>query len=200
MGGTKQLTGKHAKLAMKMLHAITTILDTNNVPYFLDGGTLLGIIRENRLLPWDTDMDAGISREFEHQLLSVRWKMWLAGYRTRVRRYKCDTGPFKKGQFRVLRIQTRKFLFFKGYSLMDIFVKTKLEDEYFWTVDDKHPVLKACPPEFYDNLARYSFDGKEFNIPADYKGYLTYHYGDWHVVRKVWNFRTDDAVKQVQLW
>ena len=32
-------------------------METASIPYWLEGGTLLGIIRENRLLPWDNDMD-----------------------------------------------------------------------------------------------------------------------------------------------
>ena len=36
------------------------ILKNNNINFWLCHGTLLGIIRENRLLPWDHDIDFGI--------------------------------------------------------------------------------------------------------------------------------------------
>ncbi|HOD17125.1 MAG TPA: LicD family protein [Candidatus Cloacimonadota bacterium] len=199
MGGKVKLTGKYADQALKMLADIISILEKENIPYLLEAGTLLGIIRENRLLPWDSDMDITVLQPYEKKLLSARKKMWLAGYRTRIHRYKKDTGPFKKGTVKILRIQTRKFLFFKGVSLMDIFLKTLIDDEYYWTVDDKHPVLKSCPRQYYEQLTQYEFMGKLYSVPADYKGYLTYHYGDWQVVKKEWNFRTDDNCKKVEL-
>jgi phosphorylcholine metabolism protein LicD len=38
----------------------TSILDYLAINYWLDQGTLLGCIRENRLLPWDHDIDFGV--------------------------------------------------------------------------------------------------------------------------------------------
>jgi lipopolysaccharide cholinephosphotransferase len=199
VGGTKELTGKHADKALKMLVDITNILEKCDISYILDGGTLLGVIRENRLLPWDTDVDLAITRDHEKALLSVRWRMWLAGYRTRIRKFKKDTGPFKKGMVRLIRIQTRKFLVFKEYSLMDIFIKTRIEDEYQWVVNDKRPMLKFCPRCYYENLRKYPFAGKEYSIPSDYQGYLQYHYGNWKIEKKDWNSRIDDSVKKIDL-
>jgi hypothetical protein len=199
MGGTKKLTGKYLAKALKMLKDVTQILENEGIPYILDGGTLLGIVRENRLLPWDTDLDAAVRGEHAKRVFAVRWRMWLAGYRTRIRRYKKDMGPFKKGMPRLLRIQTRKFFFFKDVSLMDIFFKTLFDNEYFWVVDDKRPVLKSCPRDYYERLSKIDFNGKAYSVPQDYKGYLTNHYGDWQVVKKDWNSRLDDAVNKVEL-
>jgi hypothetical protein len=39
---------------------VVKILNDNNINYWLCHGTLLGIIRENRLLPWDHDIDFAI--------------------------------------------------------------------------------------------------------------------------------------------
>ena len=36
------------------------ILTDNNINYWICHGTLLGIIRENRLLPWDNDIDFAV--------------------------------------------------------------------------------------------------------------------------------------------
>ena len=41
------------------------ILRENNIDFWLCHGTLLGIVRENRLLPWDSDIDFGIWKD-EH--------------------------------------------------------------------------------------------------------------------------------------
>ncbi len=61
MAGSNKLTGAIAEKALKMLHDITEIMEANEIPYVLEAGTLLGIVRENRLLPWDNDMDITIT-------------------------------------------------------------------------------------------------------------------------------------------
>lgn len=198
MGGKVSLTGKMIPVAEKMLRDTAEILESAEIPYVLEAGTLLGIVREDRLLPWDTDMDITITSDFTSQLLSVRKKFWLKGYRTRVRYYKRDTGPFKKGMPRMLKIQTRRFLFFKGITLMDIFIKDLIKDEYFWTVGTKKPVLKAAPRRFYENFTLYKFRGKWYSVPEDYIGYLEYHYGDWKTPKKTWDYLLDDnCVKEI---
>lgn len=43
-----------------MLKDVTNLLEENGIEYWLEGGTLFDVIRENRLLPWDNDMDISI--------------------------------------------------------------------------------------------------------------------------------------------
>lgn len=192
MSGKIKLTGKYAELANKMLKDVTAILERADIHYILEAGTLLGIIRENRLLPWDNDLDITIISGHCKSLLRIRWKFWLRGYRTRIRRYKKDIGPFKKGMERIIKIQTTKFFFRKDISLMDIFVKYPIEHEYQWTVSVKRPVLKGSPKKFYDERTQIDYNGKKYFVPLDYKGYLKFRYGNWEVPVKTWNFRTGD--------
>lgn len=196
MAGTIQLAGKYAVLGEKMLRHAAEILESENIPYVLEAGTLLGIIREDRLLPWDNDLDITITSCQAKKLLSCQWKFWLKGYYTSVRKFKKDTGPFKKGTFRILKIRTTKFLFFKDVSLMDIFIKELIDQDYFWTVGEREPVLKSAPRRFYEKFTRHIFRGKSYSVPEDYIGYLEYHYGDWKTPKKDWNYRLDDSCKK----
>ena len=43
-----------------VLFKIVDILEDNHIDYWLTDGTLLGVIRENRILPWDSDVDIGV--------------------------------------------------------------------------------------------------------------------------------------------
>ncbi len=191
MAGNLKLTGKLAGVALKMLKDVCQILDKCQIPYNLEGGTLLGIIRENRLLPWDNDMDLTIRQEFLEKLVKNRWRFWLAGYRTRIRYSKKDTPYYPKGCVRMLKIQTRHFLF-KGHSLLDIFIKIKDKDQYFWMVDEKNPMLKSVSAHYYESLSHYEFEGYSYLIPADYEDYLTCRYGDWKTPVKEYNYKKDD--------
>jgi len=198
MAGKKKLTGKNLKSSMKMLQKVTSIMEKNGIPYWLEGGTLLGIVREKRLLPWDNDMDISLVKDNEKKLLSVLFKIFLCGYIVRVKKYKFDVEPFKKGEVRIVKIRNRKFLFIKGDTTLDIFFKRKKDDEYFWTVGVKKPVLKSVPKIFYEELAAVDFNEKSYSVPKDYDGYLTYRYGDWKTPIKKWNFKKDDrAIKKI---
>jgi phosphorylcholine metabolism protein LicD len=198
MAGKLKLSAEVALIAKKMLRRVCTILEESHIPYVLEAGTLLGVIREDRLLPWDNDLDVTITAASAQKLLAICWKFWLAGYRTRIRRYKKDLPPFKKGQVRILKIQTTKFLILKKYSLLDIFVKYPVENDYCWMVAPENPVLKAVPKKFYDQRAQYDFDGKMYWVPQDYEGFLEYSYGDWRTPVKEWEFRTgDNCVRKI---
>jgi len=193
MAGSKRLEGEILVKALKMLKDVAGILEACHIYYVLEAGTLLGIVRENRLLPWDNDVDITITEKYEKKLLWNRWRFWLKGYRFYVRRYRRQTGPFKKGQVRIIRIQTRRLIFVKDMSLLDIFIKRPIGNEYYWTVDVKRPVLKSTPKHYYDDITTREFEGHMYSVPKETEGYLEYHYGkDWRIPVKTWNFRTDD--------
>ena len=44
----------------EVLKEISQLLVDNNINFWVCHGTLLGIIRENRLLPWDRDIDLAV--------------------------------------------------------------------------------------------------------------------------------------------
>lgn len=46
--------------AIETLRKIKKILDKNNIKYWLDEGTLLGAVREKKLIEWDHDIDLSI--------------------------------------------------------------------------------------------------------------------------------------------
>ena len=87
----------------------------------------------------------------------------------------------------------------KGEVMLDVFLKRKVGNDYFWTVGIKSPVLKSSPAKYYDELDWTEFDGKKYMISKDYYGYLTYRYGDWKTPVKIWNFKKDDnAIVETQ--
>ncbi len=192
MAGKTRLEGKNVEIALKLLRDVTTELEKSGVSYWLEGGTLLGVIRENRLLPWDNDMDISMYIEDRWRLVKVALKLIFKGYRISTRFYNRNLGPFKKGEMRMIKVRNYEKFLKKGEVMLDIFLKRKVGDNYFWTVGIKSPVLKSSPAKFYDELDWIEFDGKKYMISKDYDGYLTYRYGDWKTPVKEWNFKKDD--------
>ena len=192
MAGKTKLEGNNALIALKMLHKITTIMEKHSIPYWLEGGTLLGIVRENRLLPWDNDMDISIFYKDKKKLFFTSILFFLAGYRVSYRKYNADIGPFKKGEFRMIKVRNFVGFLGKGKILLDIFIKKKVENNYYWVVGVKSVVLKSSPAIYLEKQTQIEFNEKKYLVPSDYKGYLTHRYKDWQTPVKVWNFKKDD--------
>jgi len=192
MAGNFTLEGKNGDIALKMLKDVTDLLDQHSIPYWLEGGTLLGVIRENRLLPWDNDLDISIKNShldrLQQALKELNWR-----YRVRVREFEKNEPPFQKSAIRLIKIKNRKLLFFSGEVSLDIFIKFEKDNETFWQIGDKR---KSVPSRFYDELLKYEFDGKEYLVPKLYREYLTFRYGDWQTVVKEWNTFKDDKALQ----
>lgn len=49
---------------LELLDEIQQILEDNDVPYFLIGGSAIGAVRDNSIIPWDDDIDIGIQRKY----------------------------------------------------------------------------------------------------------------------------------------
>ncbi len=67
--------GGQTKLLMdgniKLLLTITKFMQENNIDYYLDYGTLLGVIRHGGIIPWDNDIDISVTRQNYNKLLQL---------------------------------------------------------------------------------------------------------------------------------
>ena len=184
------LQGKKLKIAEKMLKDVTEIFEKHNVRYWLDFGTLLGIVREGRILPWDDDMDISIfeeDRQKVHDIVLPEIKK--LNYRIYSRYHHIvDDDVLKEGDFRAFRVRDCRWKFFRGYVKIDIFVMYKKDDDYYWyELDNKHKIPSSLIEEF-DQI---EFNSKLYTKPKDHDKFLTYHYGDWRTPNKEYNAQID---------
>ncbi|MBQ7344998.1 MAG: LicD family protein [Oscillospiraceae bacterium] len=70
MAGPNQLNDTQ-KYILHVLREVTRVLDELQIPYYMQGGTMLGAIRHEGFIPWDDDVDLGIPRADYERLLKT---------------------------------------------------------------------------------------------------------------------------------
>ena len=190
MGYSIKLIGKKRKHAEKLLVDVVAILEKTNIQYALEGGTLLGIYRENRLLPWDSDVDLSILCSELKKTDAFIVNLIKHGYRVRTRHFENDRMPFKKGNLRIIKIRKKScFGLIKGRVCLEIFIKYQHSDKVYWEVAGN---TMAAPIKFYENHDKVRFLDRIFSIPNQVENYLTHKYGNWEEPVKVWDAAIDE--------
>jgi len=190
MGYSIKLTGKKKEKAEALLLDVVSILNLHDIQYALEGGTLLGIYRENRLLPWDSDLDLSILSDTLNKKDLLLKSLNKKGYRVRIRHFENNQVPFKKGKIRIIKIRHKSFFgLFKGSVCLEIFIKYPHKDLVYWEVAGN---AMAAPKVYYDTYCTITFLDQDFSIPLQTENYLTHKYGDWKKTVKNWDAAVDE--------
>jgi len=171
----------------KLLWEITTLLEFCGVRYWLESGTLLGIVRENDHIDTHHDIDIGIAASSLNEFLVFKQRLWPK-YRMKSRGNQSGRawidGDFSR--FRIIRIWEQMQ---RASTKIIIKVKYKTEGTYRWT---DHRSCKSVSADYYDKLGTIQYNGKNFPIPSNVEQYLADCYGDWRTPHKYFQNRIDD--------
>lgn len=193
MAGKFFLEKKSIDRALILLRDVVAALENAGVRYSLDGGTALGVIREGRLLPWDTDIDLAVDSSDLPRLKYAAIILFFKGYRIRFRRAEVQAGPLALGDVRVVKIWKRRFFFLRG-EMIDIFLRYSENENCYWLLGGKDRMsLCKMPARFHNELSSIQFNGRNYIIPRDWDEFLTYRYGDWRIPVKAWDAFVNDG-------
>ena len=189
--------GKKREEALSVLFDTVKLLDENNIIYHLEGGTLLGLIREGDLLPWDHDLDISIMSADAALIEKILPSLLYKGHKVSSRSFLSNKYVFKQGEKRIFKVKrwasyVKSVIFFKGSKpvALDVFVKYSDELNTYWEANKK--VMKV-PKSHYASYETVMFLDYPFKVPNDPKGYLALKYGDWEVPVKEWNCSKDEG-------
>lgn len=170
----------------KMLLFTIDQLQKNNIPFWLEAGTLLGIYRDGDLIAWDYDADISIPAEYSDKVAALRYK-YFPRYIIRKRPIFSRWIP---GDIRVVKVKTTWEKLQQVNFHIDLFCVYKVNDKYRW-VDSG--VLKQVDAKFFDTQEYVKWKGRKIPVPAHTEEYLSLRYGNWQIPSKSYNAGLHDG-------
>jgi phosphorylcholine metabolism protein LicD len=179
---------------VKVLGDISTLFKHEKIHHWIDGGTLLGIVRDKKLIDSDIDIDIGVLTDDPEALYSV-----LIGNRFHI----CYFYEDLKGSKCIIRAEK--------YNVgIDFEIFTKNRNSYYRDSPRKLPEsvksadgnkLAVLRYEFdkilIDSLSKCIFSGVELNIPKHYDKYLSVYYSNWKVRESLQEYTESTYVQPV---
>ncbi len=154
-----------------MLKKIDTIFNQHNITYWMDGGTLLGAVRHQDIIPWDDDGDLSILSNDENKFLSTINKFYENGYG--VSSY---WGGYKIYPLGGLKIENQDY----KYPFVDIFLVGKNTIE---TCLNKNPYIcgKTNIYEYANDRVK-KFWANHYHTESNLYPLLRYRFGNFTLV------------------
>ena len=174
------------EIGIKKISDIFLLLNKNGIKCLPAYGTLLGLIRENNLLPYDNDvdtwiMDENLNRLHEDILNTIQKKFFPKAQYMRIRKYCLPENKFC--EFRKPVTITVTFYFAdKTLFRIDFFLLCKSGAYYYNT--DSQVELFRLPTYLFDTIKYFKVSGRNLLVPSRSDEILTTIYGDWRVPKK----------------
>jgi len=176
---------------MKDMHDVFTFY---KIPYWIDGGTLLGAVRSYGLIKWDDDLDVCIEKIHEEEVLRLVPVLESLGY-------KIIKMPFGYKIYPIdgLIISERPW----AYPFFDIFIVEKFNDKFYYTMFSKSAPHRNDGPTFMKSeeifpLRKYMFGPLVVIGPNNPHNYLSNWYGaDWETIAwRTYDHRTEKKIQR----
>lgn len=182
------------KLLYQMTFDATRILDANNIKYWAIGGTMLGSKRHQGIIPWDDDVDLGVTDSDMKKLLRMQIQFNNCGY------------TFIKTWFGYKMIVIgRKNIKGENYSFPNIdFFTFKINGSKY--IQSRKMARDTWPKEWYTKnqilkITKAKFGDFYINIPGDSTKYLNRLYGrDWNIIAyRQYDHEKEEMIEQIKV-
>ena len=175
--------------ATQALLALCTALNKTDVRYYIDAGTLLGMVRDGGLIPWDDDLDIAIHADdlallqlyLPHILADMKHSMGEL-YKVTTHISQSAFGAVQKGDVRSLKMTPVEVK--SNMPMIDLFVKYIDGENMDYCLASRGIRMPAYHFNTYDELV---FRQQIIKLPHQHKAYLSAHYGDWQTPKPEWS-------------
>jgi hypothetical protein len=186
-----QLKNSHrlGQTAVDLLLMLSKNLKLQDVPHYIDAGTLLGVYRDNALIPWDDDLDFSVNADhlthtikvLEQQLpkmLEITGVTWTLHKYINQQTY----GAVPIGAIRALKLLPDDDS--GDFPAIDFFVKYIQGEHMDYCLASRG---FRVPSRHFINVQSHTFAGGEVYLPNHVEAYLEGHYGDWQTPQENWS-------------
>lgn len=203
---------------------VLKILDDASACWWIDSGTLLGFVRDNSVIHWDTDFDLSILVKSELEVQKVVDAFIIQGMAVRIYCYQNQVVKLKlinqhmNVDIQVFRRASNQLVSYFAYygakpntnknSVINLFYRAnsrlflrKIEKGMYAKGMINISLLKLL---FYARIGSWIYEvddilplqrSEGFNTPCLAQKYLTFRYGSWQRPNKDWDSYTMDGAR-----
>jgi hypothetical protein len=175
---------------MEILRICCDYLADLNCKFHIDAGTLLGLYRDQSLIPWDDDLDVAVDSEHVDTIASTIFLLVRKLEEKTLETWHSETLFSSNACLNVPKNAIRSFKLSPktGSTLpsIDFFVKYVANDYSDYCLASRGIRM---PSEYTYQLQSYNVGNYTFPIPGAVEAYLTYHYGDWQKPNPEWSLQ-----------
>ena len=186
--------------ATRVLLKTVEILNEFDYDYFLCNGTLLGVIRDSKLIPWDTDLDIGMTQEIDRNILRDRFLNkgfhlnddgYGSDYLTlEYENVRLDFNFFSPRDHELVTLWNVPRQDFMPRKVLGVLHRLRIPSKmltWCWTLEGY-----ALPLEMTLPSREITFLGRSVKIPSNPETVLAYTYGEnWKIPRRDYDWRKD---------
>jgi lipopolysaccharide cholinephosphotransferase len=164
-------------LARTIITTLSKSAKQNNVPLFIDFGTLLGIVRDNDVIEWDDDIDFAVPLEkydafaywFEKEFHKLSF---LVDLKIQI----CTTKEAQTSYISLFFEDSRfnSFITTISFRQRNDLYSLHLPSGGMWYAPKKH----------FETFQTKQWNGVDLMLPYEYEEYLTFVYGEWQKPKK----------------
>jgi phosphorylcholine metabolism protein LicD len=159
-------------ISQENLHLLKSLFDRHRIVFWLSWGTCLGAVREQRIMPHDTDIDIDIHINDRKRVIALLPELFSLGFQLLSPRISLPS--------KTIRI-TRK-----GEAI-DIFIMKPIRQK--GNIIAWQAASDTIEQDFFSHLKQIDFLGEKYNVPEKVIDYLVYCYGvNWkQPILDFWN-------------
>lgn len=183
---------QHQQILYEILYMVDDFCKAHDIPYFLVGGSLLGAVRHQGIIPWDDDVDIAMTRENYERFIEKFHVEGVEGYELLDFRYKDGyLIPYAK----MAKCNTKTSLEAIRKIYIDIFPydgcadNLKLAQAYFTQSRQRvQRFMSFIDHGFTITDKRYNWKGKTYYFLTHFLPNLMSHYPMWLLHQTPKNF------------
>lgn len=164
---------KTMELARRTLLFIIDLFEANDITYFIDHGTLLGIVRDGDIIPWDDDIDFSVySDDLDKLIVCLRESISRFPMNEELK-WEANISYKRNGLLDSIEI-----IFNHNNDVGIKYFSISITPNYF---EDgfAYQSVSYAPERFFKSVQHINYMGRMVSVPYDYEEYLEFHYGDW---------------------